>query len=163
MLHLIPAPLHRRLYRIAYLVRSTWWRMAKPTIHGCRVVALDEQDRVLLIRQTYGSRDWLTPGGSVGRGEDPVGTAHRELCEETGCTLEQSRKVAQVLERPMDAYNVVHVVVGRAGGVLRPDRRKVDDAQWFALDALPPDIGAHIARGLHDWVAAWRAGHSSES
>lgn len=157
MLHLIPAPLHRRLYRVAYLVRSAWWRTLKPTIHGCRVLALDEAGRVLLIRQTYGPRHWVTPGGSIERGEDPVATAHRELAEETGCTLSAARKVIQVLERPMGAYNEVHVVVGLASGPLQPDRREVAEAAWFALDGLPHDIAPRIGAGLADWIAAYRS------
>jgi 8-oxo-dGTP pyrophosphatase MutT (NUDIX family) len=163
MLHLIPAPLHRRLYKLANLARSMWWRARKPTVHGCRVIALDERDRVLLIRQSYGSRAWVAPGGSVGRREDPVATALRELREETGCRLFQAAKVAEVLERPSGAYNVVHVVVGRAGGTMAPDRREVDEAAWFALDDLPPDISARVVVGLADWVAAWRDAQSSES
>jgi 8-oxo-dGTP pyrophosphatase MutT (NUDIX family) len=157
MLHLIPAPLHRRLYTLAYLARSAWWRIFKPTVHGCRVIALDEAGRVLLIRQSYGPRHWLAPGGSVERGEDPVATARRELAEETGCTLSDARKVAQVLERPMGAYNEVHVVVGRAGGVVAPDRREVDEAAWFAPDALPPDIAPRIRDGLVGWIAAYNS------
>ena len=157
ILHRIPPPLHRQLYRVAYLVRSAWWRTLKPTVHGCRVVALDDEDRVLLIRQTYGPRHWVTPGGSVERHEDPVLTAHRELAEETGCSLSAARKVMQVLERPMGAYNQVHVVVGRAGGVLRPDRREVAEAQWFALDGLPDDTAPRIRAGLPNWIAAYNS------
>jgi 8-oxo-dGTP pyrophosphatase MutT (NUDIX family) len=157
ILSLIPAPLHRRLYRIAYWVRSAWWRTLKPTIHGCRIVALDEHGRVLLIRQSYGSSQWVTPGGSVGRREDPVDTAGRELREETGCTLSSARKVAQLLERPMGAYNVVHVVVGRASGTLQPDHREVDEAAWFSPDDLPADTSRHIADGLADWIAAYNS------
>ena len=137
--------------------------MRKPTIHGCRVIALDHEDRILLIRQSYGPRHWLAPGGSIDRGEDPVQTAHRELGEETGCTLTGAGKVAELIERPMGAYNVVHVVVGRAGGVLKADNREVDAADWFALDALPQDTGRHIREGLAGWITAWRAAHSNES
>lgn len=158
MLHLIPAPLHRGLYKLAYLARSAWWRTLRPTIHGCRIVALDEAGRVLLIRQSYGPRHWVTPGGSVERGEDPVATAHRELAEETGCTLRDARKVTQVLERPMGAYNQVHVVVGWAGGTLKPDRREVDEAAWFAPDALPADVAPRIRAGLAGWIASYRSG-----
>ncbi|VWX52921.1 NUDIX hydrolase [Novosphingobium sp. 9U] len=154
---LIPAPLHRRLYRLAYWARSTWWRTFKPTVHGCRIVALDDQGRVLLIRQSYGSSQWVTPGGSVGRREDPVATAVRELAEETGCILSGARKVAQLLERPMGAYNVVHVVVGHASGMLQPDHREVDEAAWFVPDALPPDASRHIADGLAGWIAAYNS------
>lgn len=157
MLHLIPAPLHRRLYRVAYWARSLWWRTLRPTVHGCRIVALDRDGRVLLIRQSYGPNHWLTPGGSIARGEDPVDTAVRELTEETGCTLGEARKIVEIVERPMGAYNVVHVVVGRASGTVRPDRREVDEADWFALDALPADISPGIAAGLPGWIAAYNS------
>lgn len=158
MLHLIPAPLHRRLYRVAYWARSAWWRTLKPTVHGCRVIALDEAGRVLLIRQSYGPRDWLAPGGSVERREDPVATARRELAEETGCRLADARKVTELIERPMGAYNVVHVVVGRGTGTLAPDRREVDEAAWFAPDALPADTAPRIRDGLAGWIAAYNSG-----
>jgi 8-oxo-dGTP pyrophosphatase MutT (NUDIX family) len=157
MLHLIPAPLHRRLYRVAYWARSLWWRTLRPTVHGCRVVALDEHGRVLLIRQSYGPSNWVTPGGSVDRGEDPVATAYRELAEETGCTLSNPRKVAQLLERPMGAYNVVHVVVGRAGGTLLADHREVDEARWFDPAGLPADVSPRIAAGLGEWIEAYKS------
>lgn len=155
MLHLIPAAAHRRLYRMAYWARALWWRTLQPTIHGCRVIALDEHGRVLLIRQSYGPSHWLAPGGSIERREDPVDTARRELAEETGCKLVDARKVTELLERPMGAYNVVHVVVGRATGAARPDGREVAEAEWFAPDALPTDTGPAIAEGLASWIAAY--------
>jgi len=157
MLHLIPARLHRRLYRVAYWARSLWWRTLRPTVHGCRIVALDDAGRVLLVRQSYGPSAWVTPGGSMGRGEDPVVCAKRELAEETGCTLTAPRKVAQLLERPMGAFNVVHVVVGRAGGTLQADHREVDEAGWFALDALPLEVSPGIAAGLPAWIASYNS------
>jgi 8-oxo-dGTP pyrophosphatase MutT (NUDIX family) len=157
MLHLIPASLHRRLYRLAYWARSLWWRTLRPTVRGCRIVALDDEGRVLLIRQSYGSNAWVTPGGSMGRGEDPVVCAGRELAEETGCALAAPRKVAQLLERPLGAYNIVHVVVGRASGSVEPDHREVDEAGWFALDALPAEVSSATAAGLRGWIDAYKS------
>jgi 8-oxo-dGTP pyrophosphatase MutT (NUDIX family) len=157
MLDLIPARVHRRLYRIAFWARSLWWRTMQPTVHGCRVIALDGEDRVLLVRQSYGSTAWVTPGGSMARHEDPVACAIRELAEETGCTLEQASKVAEVLERPMGAFNIVHVVVGRASGPIAPDHREVDEASWFTLDSLPQDASAITIAGLPGWVAAYNS------
>ena len=157
MFHLIPPVLHRQLYHVAYWARSLWWRTLRPTVHGCRVIALDDQGRVMLIRQTYGPKHWVAPGGSIDRSEDPVATAHRELAEETGCSLSEARKVAEVLERPMGAYNVVHVVVGRSGGAITPDLREVSEAGWFALDDLPEDISVRVGAGVHSWVAAYNS------
>ncbi len=156
MLHLIPRPLHRVLYRVAFVLRMAYWRIARPTVIGCRIIALDAQDRVLLVRQTYGRQKWQAPSGGMASGEDPLETASRELVEETGCTLAQARAVKQVVEHPQGANNVVHVVVGRVVGMPTPDHREVREAAFFALDALPANISPRTASGLHEWVGAWK-------
>ena len=66
MFRLIPAPLHRAALVVAHQVRLRWWRIRKPLLLGCRVMAFDDQGRVLLIRHSYGSGRWMLPGGSAG-------------------------------------------------------------------------------------------------
>ncbi|HEU4651457.1 MAG TPA: NUDIX domain-containing protein, partial [Croceibacterium sp.] len=69
MLHLIPAPLHRSLYRLAYRTRRAWWRVRRPRHSSVIVMAFDDHGRVLLVRHSYGPRVWSLPGGGFGRGE----------------------------------------------------------------------------------------------
>jgi 8-oxo-dGTP pyrophosphatase MutT (NUDIX family) len=50
-----------------------------------RVVLLDPEDRVLLVRWAFPDRDvWGTPGGGLDPGESPEDAVRRELLEETG-------------------------------------------------------------------------------
>ena len=77
MLHLIPAPLHRALLRWAHRARKRWFRWARPRTGGVAVVGLDEGERVLLVRHSYGSGRWCLPGGGLRRGEDPERCARR--------------------------------------------------------------------------------------
>ena len=52
---------------------------------AARVVLLDADDRVLLIRAEWDGRSlWFTPGGRIETGESPEAAARRELHEETG-------------------------------------------------------------------------------
>lgn len=52
---------------------------------AARVVLLDTDDRVLLIRSKWDGRSlWFTPGGRIEEGESPEEAARRELHEETG-------------------------------------------------------------------------------
>ena len=52
---------------------------------SARVVLLDADDRVLLIRAEWDGRtSWFTPGGGIESGESPAEAARRELHEETG-------------------------------------------------------------------------------
>jgi 8-oxo-dGTP pyrophosphatase MutT (NUDIX family) len=152
MLHLIPKPLHRSLFRFAHALRKRWWRLARPRLRGCRMIALDGAGRVLLIRQSYGSGNWLTPGGGLRRGDDPVAGALRELREETSCRLDDAVCVALLEETLHGARNAVHVVVGLTPDEPRPDGREVIEAEFFALDALPEDMPPLLRGQLPQWV-----------
>lgn len=157
MFRLIPPRVHRGLYRAAWQVRTAWWRLAKPQVRGTRVIVLDGEGSVLLIRQSYGSRTWAAPGGGMGsRDADVIACAARELFEETGLGLEKARHVETRYEQLHGATNVVEVVVGIGVGEPRPDGREVEEIGWFSLAALPDDISPRVLIGLHHWIAAWR-------
>jgi 8-oxo-dGTP pyrophosphatase MutT (NUDIX family) len=62
------------------------------------VVALDENDRVLLVgqyRYTLDLYSWEIPEGGAGEGEDPLEAARRELAEETGYTAARWQELAR--------------------------------------------------------------------
>ena len=61
---------------------STGGPLLRPAV---RVVLLDEDDLVLLVRWRFADRDvWGTPGGGVDPGETHADAVRRELAEETG-------------------------------------------------------------------------------
>ena len=151
MLHLIPAPLHRLGYRIAYALRRRWWRLRKPHLAACRVLARDAQGRILLIRHTYGSPLWMLPGGGIARGETPLQAAVRELREETGCVLLEPSVVAETEETVQGAQIKVYLATGTTISTPRADTREIAAARFFAPDALPGDMPAW----LHELLLGW--------
>jgi 8-oxo-dGTP pyrophosphatase MutT (NUDIX family) len=158
MLRLIPAPAHRGALRVAHRLRLVWWRVRRPRLEGCRVLAFDDHDRVLLVRHAYGSARWMLPGGGLGRGEEPLAAARREFAEETGCTLTAAR-LLEVLEEPLSgATNRVHVVTGRIAGTPRADGREIAALGCFAAAELPADLSPALARRIDDWIARGLAG-----
>lgn len=67
--------------------KSFWTLCASP---WTRVVAFDDQDRILLIQEKQPSENgwlWRLPGGRIESGEEPSLAALRELSEETGINL----------------------------------------------------------------------------
>ncbi len=164
MLHLIPldwlpAPLHRAGLRMAHGVRRRWWRIRGPRLAGCRIIALDGEGQVLLIRHSYGSDNWMPPGGGLARGEDPLDAACRELREETGCSLQGAHSIGLVEEDLHGAGNRVHIVGGLTFGPAVPDGREVIEAGFFAADNLPGALAPKLRVALPQWITAVRVAH----
>jgi 8-oxo-dGTP pyrophosphatase MutT (NUDIX family) len=157
MLHLItnllPPPLHRLGLRMAHAIRLGWWRTRRPLVIGCRILAVNSNGEVLLVRHSYGSREWMLPGGGLSRGEAPIAAAQRELAEETACTLVDPVEVTVIQRRWQGMTNVQHVIVGHTSDIPRADGREIVTARCFALTALPPDCSPKLAANLAEWLA----------
>jgi 8-oxo-dGTP pyrophosphatase MutT (NUDIX family) len=148
MLHLIPAPLHRQLYRFADWGRRHWWRVRKPVRRSAHVIAFDAAGRVLLVKHSYGPPIWTLPGGGMGRGEDPAAAAAREFREELGCELTGMVALAPSEQQVSGSRDLQHGFAARLAGVPVADRREIVAAELFDPDALPADRG----RSLERWV-----------
>lgn len=68
-------------------------------IGGVRAVILDEQRRVLMVKQHHEGRDiWMVPGGGIEEGEDARTAGVREIREETGLDVEIGKLIWHVEE-----------------------------------------------------------------
>lgn len=133
-------------YRLAHTGLRVWWFIRRPTVSGVKCV-LSCGEQVLLVRHTYGSRDWDLPGGSSKRGERPLDTARREIAEELGVTLEHWSDLGSfsgLIENRRDTVHCFHARLARPA--LTVDRGEIDQVQWFSHDQLPPDLGRYVSR-----------------
>jgi 8-oxo-dGTP pyrophosphatase MutT (NUDIX family) len=107
-------------------------------------VIRDDQDRVLLVRQTD-SGIWSTPGGAVDPDESPSDAAVREAFEETGYEVDLIR-VLGVYGGPdyrvtypngdVTSYVSVGFEARVIGGTARPDGEETSELRWFAQPEL---------------------------
>ncbi|RIV85763.1 NUDIX hydrolase [Aurantiacibacter zhengii] len=148
MLHLIPAPLHRAVMPLGYVLRKYYLRIFKPRIAGVAVFIRDEQGRVLLIRQSYGSGGWTTPAGGAGLDEDPEHAIRREVREELSCELVELVLLHEGEDTMHGAPQRNWVFHARADRAPCPDRREVVEARWFHLDDLPFPLTGPTERRL---------------
>lgn len=148
MLHLIPAPLHRAVMPWAFVARKYYLRLFRPRIAGVSVFIRDERNRVLLIRQSYGSGGWTTPAGGASLSEDPEVAIRREVREELACELCELVLLHEMEDTMHGAPRRNWIFEARVESEPRPDLREVIEARWFALDALPQPITNPTRRRL---------------
>jgi 8-oxo-dGTP pyrophosphatase MutT (NUDIX family) len=153
MLHLIPAPLHRQLYRLAHALRRQWWRIRRPRLNGVIVIAFDDADRVLLVRHSYGSPLWSLPGGGMVRGEDPEQAAMREIREELGCGLADLVLLDVSEEHVPGSRDREHAFLARLVGEPVPDMREIVAVGFFDPERSLDNCGRRSRRRIEQALA----------
>lgn len=103
------------------------------------VVALDEQDRVLLVGQYRYPLDlysWEIPEGGAPMDEDPLQAAQRELLEETGYSAEKWQVVARAhLSNSVgDEEAICYVATDLRAGTARPDGTEQLRVVWVPFE-----------------------------
>lgn len=149
----LPAPLHRALMPLAHALPHRWRRWRRVPIAGVSVIVTNLAGDVLLLKHSYGPREWGLPGGGLRAGEDPIAAARREVREELGIELARIEPVARLEEELSGSPHTAHVFAAVCDQHPRPDRREVIEARFFPSHSLPEPLGA-VTRAR---IAAWRA------
>lgn len=103
---------------------------------------LTDGDHVLLVRHTYGPREWDLPGGGIKRGEGPATAARREMREELGVDIGDLRDAGQVVATLNRARAIVYCFAAELQAPqIELERGEIAAAGWFPADDLPPRIG----------------------
>lgn len=86
-------------------------------IGGVRVVVLDDDDRLLLVKQSHEGNDiWMAPGGGIEEGESAAEAAVREVREETGLDIEVGPLIWHVEEVSQRGQRFVNFFMGKVTG-----------------------------------------------
>lgn len=113
---------------------------------GAAVVALDDANRVCLLRQfrhAAGGWIWELPAGKIDNREPPLDTARRELEEEAGMAADTWRSLGDCLSSPGVLTEVVHLFLATD---LRPVARRPEEHEVFEVHWQPFDAVLDMAR-----------------
>jgi 8-oxo-dGTP pyrophosphatase MutT (NUDIX family) len=108
------------------------------------VLALDEEDRVLLIQQyrhPIGMRDWELPAGLLDEeGESHLAAAQRELAEEADLEAADWTELVSFHTSPGGSNEIVHVFLARGLNATPTFAREAEEAdielRWVSLDEV---------------------------
>jgi len=106
---------------------------------GAAVVAIDDRERVCLLRQyRHAAGGWVDelPAGKLDGGEPPLECAKRELAEEAGMEASDWALLGSFLTSPGVLTEVIHLFLARglAPVATRPEAHEVLEPRWLPLD-----------------------------
>ena len=125
-------PVIRRVFHL-------YWRFARGMTLGVRVLVLDQEGRVFLVKHSYVS-GWHLPGGGVEVGETALDAMRRELEEEGNITFNEPPLLHGVFyNRHVSRRD--HVVVYVVRNFHQPAKPapnyEIVDCGFFDVNALP--------------------------
>lgn len=104
---------------------------------GVAVLAIDDEDQVLFVRQFRFPLDQVVlelPAGKLEKGEEPGSCGRRELEEETGYTCGSYSSLGQVFPTPGYTSEILHLYLA---GDLTPSSQHLDADEFLTVEKIP--------------------------
>ncbi len=141
---------------------------------GVRVIVLDDENRILMVRHDHPERTvWMVPGGSIEEDESSAQAAAREVLEETGFEVEIGGliwHVEEVSERGQRFVNFFRAKItggemklGRdpeleesdqvLGDIRFMTREEVEGLEELYPEFLRRELWQHLEQGTIDYDA----------
>jgi ADP-ribose pyrophosphatase YjhB (NUDIX family) len=143
----------RPVMDFANVVRRVVFSVLRFRTLGTRMVAIDDDDNIVLVRETYGSTRWTLPGGGVHRGETLQDAALREAREEAGLIPNDDadiRLLGVFLKQEGQWRDHIAVYVMRGWTMKFRPSREIAQCERFPLDALPAELSPAAARRIDE-------------
>jgi 8-oxo-dGTP pyrophosphatase MutT (NUDIX family) len=138
----------RLIWRIGYRVLWLSSFVVRRRGRGAKCVLVND-GQVLLVRHTYGPKEWELPGGGVRRAEDPFAGIQRELREELQVEVEHAASLGMGGGQGRFAgARVSYFLVDLPDRNVVPDPVEIAEVAWCDPAAPPQPLGWHARQAL---------------
>lgn len=124
-----------------------------------RVAIINEENQILLVKNTLGSLAWTLPGGGIEKSELPIEAAARELHEELTIDIPIDDLIFAAKLDPSQIEGLRYTAVIFYANVKKAnihlenyDFIEIKDVNWFDITTLPSDT-TKLVRSTVEMVA----------
>lgn len=137
------------LTKLIHFFLRIYWFIFRPETRGVKCVIVYE-NKILLIKNTYGQKDWTLPGGGMKKSESPEVTAAREVLEETGTNVYDIKvRGSFISEAEYKKDTIIFLTAKTHSDKLNTKSLEIKEAGWFPIYNLPT-ISNHTNKILRE-------------
>ncbi|WP_051236468.1 NUDIX hydrolase [Paenibacillus pinihumi] len=107
---------------------------------GAAAIIQDAEGRVLLVRHSYGKKNWEIPGGLSEQDESSENTAIREVQEETGLVVTAGRLTGVYYDPEYDMHHFAFICSSADQELPKASSDEILEVQFCDADHLPRPI-----------------------
>lgn len=142
------------MIRIIFLFARIYWFFRRPLTRGVLLMnAFD--NKVLLVKHTYGKDQWYFPGGHMKRHEEFQYALAREIKKELKVNLDKSKmKLRGVFLSKQNFKNdliVLFLYIEDLELSSKNFDREIKEGKYFDIDDLPADINKGVRRRIEEY------------
>lgn len=125
---------------------------------GSSLIAVDDQGRVVMVRNSYSPDKWRLPGGALQKRESFPSAALREAREEVGISLERQAPGSSFeffglyLHLVGNWQNHIALYVMKGWTQVDVDTWEVAETARFHPDELPDNVAPAHRRRIEEWA-----------
>lgn len=136
------------------VVLQPFYRQTRGLTLGTRTAVFDDENRVLLVRHSYGP-GWLLPGGGVERGETIFESAKREIREEAGIIAQEEPVLRGIClnDNRFPGDHVAVLTLRKFTQAPWTPSLEISHRQFFAIDQLPDGTTGGTRRRLDEIIS----------
>ena len=143
---------NRILTKLVHPLLRTYWFIFRPRTRGVKCI-IQNDGKILMIRNTYGHKLWTFPGGGIDLGETTEQAVKREVMEEVGVEVNDLLRIGEFTTKAEYKRDVVTVFVARSkNGQFKIDEKEILEAGWFSPDNLPT-ISEYAKKVISMWAS----------
>ena len=139
------------IIKFAYPIAKLYWFIFRPKTFGVKCI-IKSNDKILLVRHSYGTGWWSFPGGGIKKGELPEQAVEREIKEELGIELNNIEYIDKFINTGEYKIDTVHCFVADARNEnIERSEIELKEADWFLLTNLPKPFSPVTQKVLSLW------------
>lgn len=105
---------------------------------GAASLILDDENKILLVKHSYGKCNWDLPGGKSEEKESAEETAKREVNEEIGLNVKIEKLTGIYYDPQYDMHHFVFVAKNEDTKLKpKPNSPEILECGYFSIDDLP--------------------------